>query len=289
MDTRGQGEWDKLGVLRWHTCTPMCKTDRRGSCRTAGPSSVLCADLGAAGRETQEESQYHADIELTHCKTETKTARQSDFTPATTKTKRRQGGEPKLELIISFFKVRTPINSTPSTYIIYCNVSTFLRYVPYWNYEIISLDIMVLLWKLPLEKEGHLRSQGNSDLAARKGRVSRFGESTRVTAKQEWRAGWWMKREGAGPCGPFPGREDSCFRMAAGTASHCELSIELGWRRKNLSWKSYLKKNMGEMVGRRAYFTRLQFSIYYFIQQRKSTALQRIVGFSFDNSFAKWC
>lgn len=51
------------------------------------------------------------------CKTETKTTRQSDYTPTTTaKTRKRcQGeGEPKLELIISFFKVRTPINSSLS-------------------------------------------------------------------------------------------------------------------------------------------------------------------------------
>lgn len=116
--TRGSGEsgtnWEYCADTHVHPCVKLIARGKLPYSRE--PSSVLCADLGAAGRETQEEGSIRRHRADSHCKTETKTARQSDFTPATTKTRKRRQGEeePKLELIISFFKVRTPINSSLS-------------------------------------------------------------------------------------------------------------------------------------------------------------------------------
>ena len=142
---------------------------------SSAPCSAMTWGRREAGRETQEEGNVCIHIADSHCcKTETQTTRQSDYTPPTTTTtttktrKCRQGeGEPKLELIISFFKVRTPINSSLSLLF----TATLQLFYVMCRTEIMrnsSLDTMALLWKLPLEKEGHLRSQRNSDVAARK-------------------------------------------------------------------------------------------------------------------------
>ena len=184
MWTWGSGE---SGTNREH-CTdthvlPRVKQTARGELPYSTGSSARCSATTRgrreAGRETQEEGNICIHIADSHCcKTETKTTRQSDYTPTTTtKTRKRcQGeGEPKLELIISFFKVRTPINSSLSLLF----TATLQLFYVMCHTEIMrnsSLEIMALLWKLPLEKEGHLRSQRNSDLAARKGEFPGLGK-----------------------------------------------------------------------------------------------------------------
>ena len=166
--------------------------------------------------------------------------------------------------------LRPPVNSSLSL-LFTAMFQLFLRYVSYWNYE-----------KLFFRHDGAAleasTGEGRSPLITEKfwfswqeRRVSRFGESTLVTAKQEWKAGWVNEEGGSWALWTISRERRFLLQNGCQHSLHCELSFELGWRRKNLLRKSYLKKNMEEMVGQGGLFYKITvFYSLHFINEGKA-------------------